>query len=158
VRAGKVTALVLRSREPAGWPQGAGRRARSSRPASTCGQQELPGPARHVDLAAWRDGELRAGGRSIPEETAIALTYNRVAQAVMMASPCDLEDFAIGFSLTERIITRRDEVAALDVVPGPDGIELRMWIAEDRNEVFTERRRYMTGPTGCGLCGIESLA
>jgi FdhD protein len=116
-----------------------------------------PAPICHANRAAWRDGELCAGERSIPEETAVALTYNRVTHAVMMATPSDLQDFAIGFSLSEGIINDPSEVESFEVVPSKDGLELRMWIAEPRSDAFTQRRRHLAGPTGCGLCGIESL-
>jgi FdhD protein len=117
-----------------------------------------PPPVSRVARTAWHDGKLRSGERAIPEETAVALTYNRTTHAVMMATPSDLEDFAVGFSLTERIIESPDEIEALEIVPGEDGIELRMWIAEPRSDAFADRRRHLAGPTGCGLCGIESLA
>ncbi len=113
---------------------------------------------RRVPRASWRGGRVSSGERAIPEETAVALTYNRFAYAVMMATPHDLEDFAVGFSLSERVVARPDEILDIEIVLGDNGVELRLWIAEARIDAFTEHRRYMTGPTGCGLCGVESLA
>lgn len=115
-------------------------------------------PVKHVTRTAWRDGSATPGERIIPQESAIAFTYNRFAYAVMMATPADLEDFGVGFSLSEGVISRPDEIRDIEIVAGDDGIEVRMWLAETRIASFTARRRYLTGPTGCGLCGVESLA
>lgn len=100
---------------------------------------------------------FEAGERLIPEETAVALTYNRATHAVMMASPTDLHDFALGFSLTERIIDTSDGLEELELVPTDLGIEARMWIGPDKADALRERQRRLAGPTGCGLCGLDSL-
>ena len=108
-------------------------------------------------LALDRTGALGFGTRRVPEETAIALTFNGTGHAVMMATPADLEDFAVGFALTEGIIERAADVETIEVADLGIGIELRLWIAEHRMARLAERRRRMAGPVGCGLCGIESL-
>jgi FdhD protein len=115
-------------------------------------------PVHIVDRGIWRDSGLRGGPRAIPEETALALTYNGGTYAVMMGTPQDLEDFAIGFSLSEGIVQSSDDIESLDIVPLDDGIELRMWLGQSKADRLSERRRHMTGPTGCGLCGIDSIA
>ncbi len=117
----------------------------------------IPDPIVQVRRESLRNGVLTQGVRAVPEETAIAFTYNRSSYAVMMATPADLEDFAVGFSRAEGIISAATEIAALDVVPGDLGVELRMELTGAVADKFIERRRLMAGPVGCGLCGIESL-
>jgi FdhD protein len=114
-------------------------------------------PVRTVDRQVWRDGRISEGGRAIPEETAIALTYNGGTYAVMMATPQDLKDFAIGFSLSEGTVLSADDIESFEIVELDDGIELRMWLAQSRADRLSERRRHIAGPTGCGLCGIDSI-
>jgi FdhD protein len=115
-------------------------------------------PARIVDRQIWRESSLSLGSRSIPEETAVALTYNGGTYAVMMTTPQDLEDFAVGFSLSEGIISGSKDIDSLDVVRLDDGIELRMWLSKPKADRLQQRRRHIAGPTGCGLCGIDSIA
>ena len=114
-------------------------------------------PVRNVDRKVWRDSGLSEGMRLIPEETAIALTYNGGTYAVMMGTPKDLADFAIGFSLSEGIVQSPADIDTLDVVDLDGGIELRMWLAPEKAALINERRRHIAGPTGCGLCGIDSI-
>jgi FdhD protein len=111
-----------------------------------------------VHRQIWRVGGLSSGNRSIPEETAVAITYNGGTYAVMMATPQDLEDFAVGFSLSEGVISSTADIHSLDVVWLDNGVELRMWLNMSNAECLRERRRHLAGPTGCGLCGIESIA
>jgi FdhD protein len=96
--------------------------------------------------------------RMVPEECPIALVYDGTTAAVVMATPADLNDLAIGFSLTEGIVETAGDILELDVVPGADGIELRMWLKPGCGAKFKLRQRRLVGPTGCGLCGIESLS
>ena len=94
--------------------------------------------------------------RELPAEVAVAVSYNGSTQAVMMASPADLVDFAYGFSLTEGIATA-DEIDNVEVVETPLGIDLQIWLKSPAEERQRARRRSMAGPVGCGLCGIDSL-
>jgi FdhD protein len=115
-------------------------------------------PVRIVPRKVWRAEGASEGTRAVPEETAIALTYNGGTYAVMMATPRNLEDFAVGFSLDEGIVKDASELQSLEVVELDDGIELRMWLAPSIAEHLSARRRQIAGPTGCGLCGIDSIA
>ncbi len=115
-------------------------------------------PVRTVHRQVWRDGSVSEGTRAIPEETALALTYNGGTYAVMMGTPQDLADFAVGFSLSEGIVQSAGEIESLEIVDLDDGIEVRMWLAAAKADRLSVRRRMIAGPTGCGLCGIDSIA
>ena len=111
-----------------------------------------------VDRQSWRANGPSLGNRSIPQETAVALTYNGGTYAVMMATPGDLRDFAVGFSLSEGVINSVADIESLDLVRLGEGVELQMWLSRPKADLLLERRRHIAGPTGCGLCGIESIA
>ena len=105
-----------------------------------------------------RNQEGLEAQRMLAEECPVALVYNGTTAAVVMATPADLKDLALGFSLTESIIDDVAELQSFDVIPGRSGIELRMWLTGAGEQRFRRRQRRLVGPTGCGLCGIESLA
>ncbi|WP_407692055.1 formate dehydrogenase accessory sulfurtransferase FdhD [Rhizobium gallicum] len=97
------------------------------------------------------------GERVVPEEIPVAFSYGGTAHAVMMATPEDIEDFAIGFSLTEGIIQDAGQVCAIEIVDEPQGIDVQVTLTDDVADALRARRRSMAGPVGCGLCGIESI-
>jgi FdhD protein len=115
-------------------------------------------PVRKVVRQVWRPAGVSEGVRAVPDETALALTYNGGTYAVMMGTPQDLRDFAVGFSLGEGIVASADEIDSFEAIDLDDGIELRMWLAPEKAENISARRRQIAGPTGCGLCGIDSIA
>jgi FdhD protein len=107
----------------------------------------------------WTSAESAAEGlRTLAEETPVALTHDGSTTAVMMATPADLEDFGVGFSLTEGLVEAPDEIGELEIAICDLGVEVRMWLAGERAARLAARRRRLAGPTGCGLCGLDSLA
>ena len=114
-------------------------------------------PLSEVNVKRWRDGKLTEAKDKVAEETPIALIYNGVSHAVMLATPQDLEDFALGFSLSEGILQNKSELYDIEIVVQTNGIELRLEVASEAFAKLKERRRNLTGRTGCGLCGAESL-
>ncbi|HVG49856.1 MAG TPA: formate dehydrogenase accessory sulfurtransferase FdhD [Rubellimicrobium sp.] len=120
----------------------------------------VPAPAPTARVRAVAPG-LGETWRVLPEETPVALVYNGGTQAVMMATPADIEDFAWGFTLSEGIAPREAlpevEVLAYDTPSGP-ALEARMWVDARTEADLAARRRANLGPVGCGLCGIDSLS
>jgi len=118
----------------------------------------IPPASRRLDHAQYRAGIASAVLRAVPEETPVAFTYRGCSYAVMMATPDDLEDFAIGFTLTEGLANTRAEIDDVTIRAQKDGVVLDIGLAEAAMDRFWSRRRLLTGPSGCGLCGIESIA
>ncbi len=116
-------------------------------------------PASHAVFAVsrWRNGESQLAPDELAEEVPVALEYNGISHAVMLATPDDLEDFALGFSLTEGIVSTRRDVYDIETEPREHGIAVRLRIASQAFQGLKESRRTLAGRTGCGLCGAESL-
>jgi FdhD protein len=114
-------------------------------------------PLSEVEVTRWRKGVVSQATDKVAEEVPIALIYNGVSHVVMLATPQDLEDFALGFSLSEGILHSKSELYDVEIVTQPLGIELRLDVATEAFVKLKERRRNMVGRTGCGLCGAESL-
>jgi formate dehydrogenase accessory protein FdhD len=112
-----------------------------------------------VDQHKFADGWFLQTSDSIAEEVPVALVFNGISHAVMMATPLDLEDFAIGFSLAERIVDQASQIYDIVVVSNTAilGIELQIQIASECFVRLKNKRRSLSGKTGCGLCGLESL-
>ena len=106
---------------------------------------------------ATRDGRSIDRIDVLAEETPIALVYNGISHAVMMASPADLEDFAVGFSIGEGIAATKADLGAVDAVTVENGVEVRIELSSRAFWNLKERRRTLAGRTGCGLCGVDSL-
>ena len=117
----------------------------------------VPGAAT-LQALACHGGIPRMVSDFVADEVPVALQYNGISHAVMLATPLDLEDFAHGFSLGEGIIDRAGDLHDVEVEPVDDGIVLHVEIASRCLVRLKERRRTLAGRTGCGLCGTESLA
>lgn len=110
-------------------------------------------------IAVWqRDALQHAQPDWLAEEVPVALVYNGISHVVMMATPKDLEAFAVGFSLSEGIIGAPSDIFGIDVVSVCQGIEVQVELSSRRFMALKEQRRAMAGRTGCGVCGVEQLA
>jgi FdhD protein len=113
---------------------------------------------REVATRGRRAGKVFNGVDRVAEEVPVAMEFNGISHAVMLATPCDLEDFALGFALSEGIVASAAELFSIDVVASAEGITLRQAIAGECFARLKQYRRNLAGRTGCGLCGTESLA
>ena len=110
-----------------------------------------------VTAERWHDGRLDLEHDWVAEEVPVSLEYNGLSHAVMLASPSDLEDFAVGFSLTEGLVATKRDILDIDIVPAQNGISVRIQVTGRCFDGLKERRRTLAGRTGCGLCGTDSL-
>ena len=110
-----------------------------------------------VTRVIWKAGETIEGTDWVATETAVALVYNGISHVVMMATPANLEDFALGFSLSEGILESAKQLLDCEVTETDKGIELALTITAEPFAKLKEKRRNLVGRTGCGLCGAESL-
>jgi FdhD protein len=122
-------------------------------------EAEAEAEAGSAERDEWRlrGNALVAGRAPLAVEVPIALEYNGIAHAVMLATPGDLEDFALGFSLSEGIVRRAADLFEVEILPAPEGVTLALRIAEEAFAGLKQRRRNLAGRTGCGICGTESL-
>ena len=110
-----------------------------------------------VNVTRWRGGVLTDATDKVAEEVPIAMVYNGISHVVMLATPADLTDFALGFSLSEGIFRDKSDLYSVEIVAQAQGVELQMDVATECFVQLKQRRRNLTGRTGCGLCGAESL-
>ena len=113
--------------------------------------------AQRLDVRVRRDGTVIDSQDWLADEVPVALIFNGISHAVMLATPSHLEDFALGFGLTEGLLARADELYGVEVQPDPAGVRVEMEVSSACFARLKDKRRSMAGRTGCGLCGTESL-
>jgi FdhD protein len=111
-----------------------------------------------AQVTTWRGAQVSQQPDWLADEVPVALVFNGISHAVMLASPADLEDFALGFALTEGLLANPGELYGMELREVADGIELHLDVASACAWRLKERRRSLAGRTGCGLCGTDSLA
>jgi FdhD protein len=123
------------------------------------GESGIPGKPVAVELCVdrWRRGVVTREPDIVAEEVPVALVYHGVPHAVMLATPADLEDYAVGFTLSEGLVARPEEIRGVEVACVEEAVEVRVSVAWERFSALLDRRRNLTGRTGCGLCGEETL-
>ena len=109
-----------------------------------------------VAVERWTRGALARATDQVAEEMPVALVYHDVPHVVMLATPADLEDYAVGFTLSEGLVAHTDEIRGVEVIPGEASVDVKISVAWERFTQLLQRRRNLTGRTGCGLCGAET--
>jgi FdhD protein len=104
----------------------------------------------------WSQGDTTHTTDQVAEEVPVAIVFHNVPHVVMLATPANFEDFAVGFTLSEGLVARADEIREVDVTLGADAVDVRVTVAWERFTELLHRRRNLTGRTGCGLCGAET--
>ena len=110
-----------------------------------------------VAARQWHDGSFEERIEQVVEETPVVIVYNNIPHVVMMATPLDLEDFAVGFSVTEELVRSPADIEAIEIVKYSQGIELQTAVAPECEAVIAGRTRRLSGRTGCGICGSDSI-
>jgi FdhD protein len=118
----------------------------------------LPEGVRTGDALVLRGDRATTTRDWLADEVPVALVFNGGSHAVMLATPADLDDFALGFSITEGLLLDRDELRGVDIVETGEGIEVHLEVSSACEWRLRTRRRNLSGRTGCGLCGTESLS
>jgi FdhD protein len=111
-----------------------------------------------VAVERWSNGTLAATTDLVAEEVPVALVYHDVPHVVMLATPADLEDYGVGFTLSEGLVARMDEIRGVEVTRGAGVADVHLSVAWERFTQLLQRRRNLAGRTGCGLCGAETAA
>ncbi len=117
----------------------------------------LPATSHTVAVRRWRAGQVEQVADEVAEEVPVAFTYHGIPHVVMLATPQDLEDLGTGFTFTEALVDSAAEIRGVEVVSHGDSCELRLTIAAERFSALLRRQRNLTGRTGCGLCGTETI-
>jgi FdhD protein len=125
-------------------------------------QGQAPGLGEAVStefaVERWQRGAVTRTSDFIAEEVPVALVYHDVPHVVMLATPANLEDYAVGFTLSEALVAGRDEIRGVTVTQGAASVDVHITVAWERFTQLLQRRRNLTGRTGCGLCGAETAA
>lgn len=126
-------------------------------PSTATTTPSAPATSSEVQVRRWRDGKSEHVGDVVAEEAPVALTYHGVPHVVMLATPADLEDLGVGFTLSEAIVEKPEEIRSVELLTDDGALEVRIGIASERFSAVLQRQRNLTGRTGCGVCGAETI-
>jgi FdhD protein len=114
-------------------------------------------PIVQLPVRRWRDGRWDEAIDSVAEETPVSLSFNSIPHVVMLATPRDLADLGVGFTLSEALVARQGEIRDVQVAATEQGHEVRLSVTQERLAAILDQRRNLTGRTGCGVCGAETI-